>query len=34
MCEDEQDWPEITALALESYRHFALKRMLKLLDET
>jgi hypothetical protein len=27
------DWPEITALALESYRHFALKRMLKLLGE-
>ena len=31
--EDEQDWPEITALALESYRHFALQRMLKLLDK-
>jgi predicted DNA-binding protein (MmcQ/YjbR family) len=25
----EQDWAEIGALALESYRHFALKRMLK-----
>jgi predicted DNA-binding protein (MmcQ/YjbR family) len=32
--EDEQDWSEINALALESYRHFALKRMLKKLDET
>jgi hypothetical protein len=31
--EDEQDWTEIGALALESYRHFALKRMLKRLDE-
>ena len=31
--EDQQDWHEITALALESYRHFALKRMLKKLDE-
>jgi predicted DNA-binding protein (MmcQ/YjbR family) len=30
--EDKQDWPEIAALALESYRHFALKRMLKELD--
>jgi predicted DNA-binding protein (MmcQ/YjbR family) len=29
--EREQDWPEITALALASYRHFALKRMLKML---
>jgi predicted DNA-binding protein (MmcQ/YjbR family) len=27
--EEEQDWAEIGALALESYRHFALKRMLK-----
>jgi hypothetical protein len=27
--EDGQDWSEIGALALESYRHFALKRMLK-----
>jgi hypothetical protein len=27
--EDEQDWAEIGALALESYRHFALKRMLR-----
>jgi hypothetical protein len=31
--EDEQDWNEIEELALESYRHFALKRMLKKLDE-
>lgn len=31
--EDKQDWPEIKALARESYRHFALKRMLKLLDK-
>jgi hypothetical protein len=30
---DEQDWSEIGALALESYRHFALKRMLKEFDE-
>jgi predicted DNA-binding protein (MmcQ/YjbR family) len=30
--EDKQDWSEITALALESYRHFALKRMLKKLE--
>jgi hypothetical protein len=27
--EDGQDWAEISALALESYRHFALKRMVK-----
>jgi hypothetical protein len=27
--EDEQDWAEIGALALECYRHFALERMLK-----
>lgn len=27
--EDEQDWEEIEALALASYRHFALKRMLR-----
>lgn len=27
--EDEQDWEEIGALALESYRRFALKRMVK-----
>lgn len=27
--EGEQDWAGIEALALESYRHFALKRMLK-----
>jgi predicted DNA-binding protein (MmcQ/YjbR family) len=26
------DWNEITALALQSYRHFALKRMLRVLD--
>ena len=32
--EEEQDWAEIGALALESYRHFALKRMLKKLDES
>lgn len=25
----KQDWPEITVLTLESYRHFALQRMLK-----
>jgi hypothetical protein len=31
--DDKQDWPEINALALESYGHFALKRMLKQLDE-
>jgi predicted DNA-binding protein (MmcQ/YjbR family) len=31
--EAKQDWSEIGALALESYRHFALKRMLKELDE-
>jgi hypothetical protein len=31
--EEVQDWAEIGALALESYRHFALKRMLKKLDE-
>ena len=30
--EDEQDWAEIEELALESYRHFALKRMLKKLE--
>jgi predicted DNA-binding protein (MmcQ/YjbR family) len=30
---EEQDWDEIGALAVESYRHFALKRMLKMLDE-
>jgi predicted DNA-binding protein (MmcQ/YjbR family) len=30
--EDQQDWSQIGALALESYRHFALKRMLKRLD--
>ena len=32
--EAKQEWPEITALALESYRHFALKRMLKMLDKS
>jgi predicted DNA-binding protein (MmcQ/YjbR family) len=31
--EDRQDWSEIEQLALESYRHFALKRMLKKLAE-
>jgi len=31
--EEEQDWEEIKQLLLESYRHFALKRMLKALDE-
>jgi predicted DNA-binding protein (MmcQ/YjbR family) len=31
--EDKQDWSEIGALALESYRHFALKRMLKKLKD-
>jgi predicted DNA-binding protein (MmcQ/YjbR family) len=31
--EDEQDWNEIKELTLESYRHFALKRMLKELEE-
>jgi predicted DNA-binding protein (MmcQ/YjbR family) len=30
--EDQADWQEIESLALESYRHFALKRMLKALD--
>ncbi len=30
--EDAADWQEIDALMLESYRHFALKRMLKALD--
>jgi predicted DNA-binding protein (MmcQ/YjbR family) len=31
--EDEQDWKQIEQLVLESYRHFALKRMLRTLDE-
>ncbi len=31
--EDHADWEEIDALLLESYRHFALKRMLKALGE-
>jgi predicted DNA-binding protein (MmcQ/YjbR family) len=31
--EEHQDWDEIKELALESYRHFALNRMLKALDE-
>ena len=31
--EEQQDWDEIEQLALESYRHFALKRMLKALEE-
>lgn len=30
--EEQQDWEEIEVLALESYRKFALKRMLKALD--
>jgi predicted DNA-binding protein (MmcQ/YjbR family) len=30
--EEEQDWEEIKQLSLESYRHFALKRMLKKLE--
>ena len=30
--EERQDWDEIKGLVLESYRHFALKRMLKMLD--
>jgi predicted DNA-binding protein (MmcQ/YjbR family) len=32
--EEHQDWGEIKQLALESYRHFALKRMLIALDES
>jgi predicted DNA-binding protein (MmcQ/YjbR family) len=32
--EEHQDWEEIEELALESYRKFALKRMLKTLDES
>ena len=31
--EDHADWDEIEGLLLESYRHFALKRMLKALGE-
>lgn len=31
--EEHQDWNEIEQLVLESYRHFALKRMVKALDE-
>jgi hypothetical protein len=30
--EERQDWDEIGLFVLESYRHFALKRMLKVLD--
>lgn len=30
--ESQRYWPEITGLALDSYRHFPLKRMLKQLD--
>ena len=30
--EDQADWEEIEDLLLGSYRHFALKRMLKALD--
>ena len=26
------DWQEVQALVLDSYRHFALKRMLRILD--
>ena len=32
--EEHADWAEIEELLLESYRHFALKRMLKTLGET
>ena len=28
------DWDEVRELALNSYRHFALKRMLQQLDES
>ncbi len=31
--EDHEDWQQIEQLALDSYRHFALKRMLKALDK-
>lgn len=31
---EQEDWPEIESLVLDSYRHFALKRMLKALDES
>ena len=31
--EEQVDWDEVRGLALESYRHFALKRMLKALPE-
>jgi hypothetical protein len=31
--EDHQDWQEIGKLVLDSYRHFALKRMLDALGE-
>jgi hypothetical protein len=30
--QQRQDWPEIEDLLLFSYRHFALKRMLKQFD--
>jgi hypothetical protein len=30
--EEGQDWKQIEQLVLESYRHFALKRILKALD--
>ena len=30
--EDDVDWREVEGLVMESYRHFALKRMLKALD--
>jgi hypothetical protein len=32
--ETKADWKEIESLIVESYRHFALKRMLKELEET
>ena len=31
--EEDVDWDEVRGLVLESYRHFALKRMLKALPE-
>jgi hypothetical protein len=31
--EQRQDWEEIKGLVLESYRHFAIKRMLRSLHE-
>lgn len=32
--QDHVDWAEVQSLLMHSYRHFALKRMLKLLDES